>query len=309
MRIVVVGAGVIGSVYAGRLLEAGHEVTLCARGRRLAELCERGLILEDAETGRRTAESVRAVAAPDGVQCDLVVVAVRRDQMLATVPLLANVDDDVLFFGNAAGLISELAGAVGARALFGFPAAGGVRYGAAVRYVLIGQQKTMLGKADSPGSARVAKLADVFSSAGFPVAVSEDPEAWLMAHAAFIVPIALALLRVDVQPGRLAADQALLTAMVRATRQAFRALLTVGNTQIPRNLRALYLVMPQAFASWYWRRTLAGPRGELWFAAHTRAAPEEMLSLAGVLRAAVEAGDRPAPDLNALLEAIAPQER
>ena len=284
MRIVVAGAGVIGSVYAGRLLEAGHEVTLCARGRRLAELRERGLILEDAETGRRTAESVRAVATPDGVQCDLVVVAVRRDQMLATVPLLANMDADVLFFGNPAGLTSELAGAMGAR-LCSVPAAGGVRDGATVRYVLIRQQKTMLAEADSPGSTRVAKLgmsklAEVFSSAGFPVVVSEDPEAWLMAHAAFIVPIALALMRVDVQPGRLAADQALLTALVRATRQAFRALLAVGNTQIPRNLRALYLVMPQAFASWYWRRALAGPRGELWFAAHTRAAPEEMVSLA-----------------------------
>jgi len=130
-----------------------------------------------------------------------------------------------------------------------------------------------------------------------------------MAHAAFIVPIAVALMRVDVHPGRLAADQALLTTMVRATRQAFRALQAGGNTQIPRNLRALYLVMPQAFASWYWRRALTGPRGELWFAAHTRAAPEEMVSLAGALRAAVDADPRPAPDLDALLAAFAPRDR
>jgi ketopantoate reductase len=53
MRILVVGAGVIGSVYAGRLLEAGHSVTLCARGRRFNELHEGGLILEDAQTGER----------------------------------------------------------------------------------------------------------------------------------------------------------------------------------------------------------------------------------------------------------------
>jgi 2-dehydropantoate 2-reductase len=37
MRILILGAGVIGSVYAGHLRDAGHEVTLMARGRRLAE--------------------------------------------------------------------------------------------------------------------------------------------------------------------------------------------------------------------------------------------------------------------------------
>ncbi len=298
-----VGAGVIGSVYAGRLLESGHEVTLCARGRRLAELCDAGLILHDAQTGRRTVHEVRVVPSPDGVSCDLVLVAVRRDQLVGTLPLLAEVDADVMFFGNAAGLTATLAGALGERALFGFPAAGGVRDGAAVRFVLIRQQKTMLADSNPRRSARVQKLAGILGAAGFPTTVSTDPEGWLTAHAAFIVPIGLALLRVDVQPGRLAAEESLLAIMVRATRQAFRALRAAGNTEIPRNLRALYLLMPQRFAVRYWRTALAGPRGELWFAAHTRAAPEEIVSLGVALRAAVAATGRRAPDLEALLAA------
>ena len=56
MRILVLGAGVIGSVYAGKLLEAGHEVVLLARGSRLADLQSHGLLLEDAESGNRTAQ-------------------------------------------------------------------------------------------------------------------------------------------------------------------------------------------------------------------------------------------------------------
>jgi 2-dehydropantoate 2-reductase len=301
MRILVVGAGVIGSVYAARLLEAGHAVTVCARGRRLNELRDGGLILQDAETGRRTAHEVDAVATPDGVACDLALVAVRRDQMVGTVPLLANIDADVMFFGNAAGLTETLEGAIGKRTLFGFPAAGGVRDDVVVRFVLIRAQKTMLADSDRPRSARVRNLARMFESAGFPATISTDPEGWLTAHAAFVVPIQLALCRVDIQPRRLAADQALLTTMVRATRQAFRALQAAGNTEIPRNLRALYLVMPERFAVWYWRKALAGPHGELWFAAHTRAAPEEMASLAAALHAAVDATGRHAPDLETLL--------
>ena len=301
MRILVMGAGVIGSAYAARLLEAGHTVTVCARGRRLSQLRDGGLILQDAETGRRTAHQVGTVATPDGVGCELVLVAVRRDQMVGTVPLLANIDADVMFFGNAAGLTETLAGAIGKRTLFGFPAAGGVREDAVVRFVLIGAQKTMVADSDRRRSARVRSFAQMFKSAGFPATISTDPEGWLTAHAAFVVPIQLALRRVDVQPRQLAADQSLLTTKVRATRQALRALRAAGNTEIPRNLRALYLRMPERFAMWYWRKTFASPRGELWFAAHTRAAPEEMLSLAGALHAAVDASGRRAPDLEALL--------
>ena len=289
-----------GSVYAAHLLEAGNTVTVCARGRRLGELRDGGLILQDAETGRRTAHKVGAVATPDGVACDLALVAVRRDQMVGTVPLLANMDADVMFFGNSAGLTETLTGAIGKRTLFGFPAAGGVRKDAVVRFVLIGAQKTMLADSDRRRSTRVRNLAQMFKSAGFPATISTDPEGWLTAHAAFVAPIQLALRRVDVQP-RLAADQALLTTMVRATRQTFRALQAAGNTEIPRNLRTLYLRMPERFAVWYWHKTLAGPHGELWFAAHTRASPEEMASRARALHAAVNATSRRAPDLEALL--------
>ena len=47
------GAGVIGSVYAGRLLQAGHDVVILARGPRLVELQTLGLILQDTQSGNR----------------------------------------------------------------------------------------------------------------------------------------------------------------------------------------------------------------------------------------------------------------
>lgn len=302
MRVLVVGAGVIGSVYAGRLIDEGHSVTLCARGHRLDELHQSGLILENTQTGQRTRHEVDALQIPAAdTAYDVALVAVRHDQMLPALPLLANLAADVVFFGNAAGLTDQLSDALGDRALFGFPAAGGVREGPVVRYVLIRQQKTMLADTVDRSSPRIRALAATFGAAGFPTHVSADAEAWLTAHAAFIVPIGFALYRVDVQPARLAADRELLATMVRATRQGFRALQAIGNTEIPRNLRVLYQWLPLGFAVRYWHATLAGPRGELWFAGHTRAAPEEMASLAEALRAAVHRGGRPAPDLEALV--------
>ena len=64
MRVLIVGAGVIGSVYTGKLLEAGHEVALLARGRRLSELQAHGLMLEDAESGRHTEVAVSSLSEP-----------------------------------------------------------------------------------------------------------------------------------------------------------------------------------------------------------------------------------------------------
>jgi ketopantoate reductase len=52
MRIVVIGAGVLGSLYAGRLASSGQDVRLLARGARLAELQREPLQLFD-DAGRR----------------------------------------------------------------------------------------------------------------------------------------------------------------------------------------------------------------------------------------------------------------
>lgn len=303
MRILVFGAGVVGSVYAGHLLQASHEVTLLARGRRLEDLRTHGLILDNAETGLREKWPVAVVdaLAPEA-DYDVVLVAVRAEQFSATLPMLATLPDsvNVVFFGNAAGQSSQLRDALGPRALFGFPAVGGARDGAAIRYALINAQQTMLGEPSGVVSERVRQLRTVLRESGFPTTISTHIDGWLIGHAAFVVPIAFALYRVDTDAGRLAADRQALRTMVRATRQAFRALGTTA--EIPFNLRMLHR-LPTAIVAGYWSRVLAGPRGELWFAAHSRAAPQEMRALCAALQAALGRAERETPDLDELLTA------
>jgi 2-dehydropantoate 2-reductase len=48
MRIMVLGAGAIGGYYGGRLVEGGVDVTFLVRGRRAAQLAERGLVIRSA---------------------------------------------------------------------------------------------------------------------------------------------------------------------------------------------------------------------------------------------------------------------
>lgn len=304
MRILILGAGVIGSVYAGQLLQAGHDVALVARGKRLRDLRAHGLVLRNAESSEHLELAIEVLDAPArDARYDLVVVAVRCEQLSGTLPILAATTHvrDVLFFGNTAGHARGLIEGLGDCALFGFPAAGGVLDGAAVRFVLIRQQKTMLGEPSGAMSSRVRRLQAVFTDAGFPTRLTADIDGWLLGHAAFVVPIAFALYRADTDAARLARDTVTLRLMVRATAQAFRALRTAHVAEIPTNLAILYLWMPRQFAVAYWRRVLASPRGELWFAGHTRGAVQEMTLLRDELIAAVHRTGRPAPDLDTLL--------
>ena len=141
---------------------------------------------------------------------DLVLVTVRAEQLVSTLPVLTSMNDDshVLFFGNTANREAELRATLGDRVLFGLPAAGGTLDGPVLRYVLISQQKTMLGEHDGATSPRVRHLQSVLEESGFPTLISANIADWLVGHAAFVVPIAFALYRFRVNPARLAADPA-----------------------------------------------------------------------------------------------------
>ena len=54
MSILIYGAGNIGSIYAGLLADAGHDVSILARGERLDRIRDHGVELEDFVTGEHT---------------------------------------------------------------------------------------------------------------------------------------------------------------------------------------------------------------------------------------------------------------
>jgi 2-dehydropantoate 2-reductase len=90
VEILVYGAGVLGSLYGARLQEAGHSVTLLARGQRLAELRQYGIVLEEGESGRRTATKVRVVETlGTDDPYDLVLVIMRKNQVSGVLPSIA----------------------------------------------------------------------------------------------------------------------------------------------------------------------------------------------------------------------------
>ena len=287
-QVLVVGAGVIGSVYAGRLAEAGHLVTLVARGGRLAQLEPSGLRLRR-PGGSEVRPMVTVVDQIPRAAFDLVLVAVRREQVAAAArQVAASVPGRVMLFGNFAGMVDELGSVLGDdRTLVGFPGIGGrIEPDGLVTYVPIDQQPTVVGTSGTQGEQARAIVA-CLREAGFDTLEQPNMAGWLASHAALVVPMAAAIRAAGGQADALADQSDLLRLAVRATRAMYRNQRRRDELVVNRNLRLLYLVMPVWFATRYWSGALRGDFGELAFAAHTRHAWDEMALLATWLRSTI----------------------
>ena len=125
MKILVYDAGPLGTLFAARLGQGGHEVSLLPRGQRLADSREHGLVLEVALTRVRTVTHLPIVERldPDDAY-DLIAVIMRKNRALEILPVLAanRPTPNILFLMNNAAGPDELVKAVGKeRVLMGFP--------------------------------------------------------------------------------------------------------------------------------------------------------------------------------------------
>lgn len=279
MHIVIVGAGVIGSVYGAHLGAAGHRISVLAHGERTTTVSAQGLRVRDVTTGSETyspAELVSTVRQPD---IDLVLVAVRREQLSAVAAALAEVPPGalVLFMGNNPSGRSGLPGLSEASVALGFPGVGGSYADGLVTYYRIAQQPTAIEASDEP---RLAALSGVLASRGLAVQRVPDMDGWLAYHAVFIAAVSAALYRCGTDPVRLAGDRGTLKLMCAAITEGFQALKAMHVGGCPRNLATLHSPWLAPVAVTYWARAMRSPMGELAFAAHARRAETEMRGLA-----------------------------
>lgn len=302
MKILVFGAGVLGSLYAAKLQRAGHQVTVLARGRRLEELRAHGIRMVDESTGEETATRVELIERLNPEQAfDLVLVIVRKNQLASVLPALAanHFTPSVLFMVNNAAGPSEMIAALGRhRVILGFPGAGGTRVDGIVRYRIAAIQRTTIGELDGTDSRRILSIARLLREAGFPVAVSGNMDAWLKTHVALVSPVANAIYMAGGNTFRLARTRDALVLLVRAVREGQRVLHRLGCPIVPAQLRLLSWIPEPALVALL-SKGLATEAAQLMLARHANAARDEMKMLTDeFVRLAARAGlSTPAMDV------------
>lgn len=279
MNVLIVGAGVIGTVYGAQLGAAGHAISVLEHGDRTDLIAVRGLHARDVSSGVETHVPVTVVSGAGAPDLDVALVALRRDHLQSAAGALAEISRNalVLYMGNNPAGRAGIPSGSGAEVALGFPGVGGTIAAGVATYYTISQQPTTIEATDEP---RLAALADAWTARGLPVQRVADMDGWLAYHAVFIASICAALYRCGTDPRRLAHDRATLKLMSLAITQGFAGLRGARVRGCPRNLGILHSRWLMPVATRYWARAMRSPMGELAFAAHARHAEPEMRALA-----------------------------
>ncbi|MFJ3415920.1 ketopantoate reductase family protein [Streptomyces sp. NPDC086082] len=257
MKLLVYGAGVCGSLFAARMHEAGHDVTLLARGERLAALRRQGVQLAE-EDGPVRRVPIPVTEHPGG-EYDLITVFVRTHQVDAVLASLAGVRGDVLFLLNWAAGPETLGAVIGPeRVLLGFPTTGGTMDGDVVRHrkpgFLTRRVPMPIGEPDGRTTPRLAHIVETFRAAGINAKAEPRMAAWLRTHAAFEVPLGQAVHAAG-GPVELADDPDAVRGMLHLMRENLAAMET---PPVPRAFAALR-TLPQGLLVAVLRRFLKSP--------------------------------------------------
>lgn len=193
MRLLIFGAGVIGSFYAALFAEAGYETAVYARGGRLAQLRADGLRYET-QSGVRTASItvLDAISAEDIY--DYIFITVRENQLGAALRELAdNQSPNLVTMVNSLESYEAWEKICGAgRIIPAFPGAGGGFADGVLRAALTPRivQPTTFAEISGKRTPRAGELKTILKRAGIPCQVVPDMHLWQLCHLAMVVPLA-----------------------------------------------------------------------------------------------------------------------
>ena len=243
MKILVYGAGVIGSIFASKLLQAKNDVTILARNKRYDDILKNGIILYNPKTQLTETTKIKVIdKLLEDMIYDYIFVVMQKTQVSSILDILTkNKSPNIVFVVNTALGYDEWAKSVGSkRLMIGFPSAGGEIKDGIVSY-FIGKgfmhifQTTTFGELTGEKTKRLAELVNMFSKAKIPSVSCSNIDAWQKTHVAVVTCIANSLYSYDCDNKKLGNSQDSINKMIYAIRDGFSVLKALGIPTPPTN--------------------------------------------------------------------------
>ncbi len=232
MRILVFGAGVIGSNLAADLFAAGRDVTILARGEWADTLEKNGLIIDPIFSPRKKAYRIPVIRElkTDDIY-DVIFVVMRYTQLESILPdLAANGSKNIVFVGNNLAPEACFGKLPGKKVLFAFSMAAGHRE--KDRVVSISLHKITIGQLKgAPSNERLIR--EIFAGTNVKAAYQPNMGDYLLCHAAFVTPVALACYYCDGDLKRIKNDKAYLNRIIDANIEGYTAIENAGHEILP----------------------------------------------------------------------------
>lgn len=315
MKILIYGAGPLGSVFAARLHQGGHDISILARGWRLADLREHGVVIHNVVNNEWVTARVNVVEqlAPDD-DYDLIMVIMRKNNALDILPILAantRVPNILFLMNNAAGPDALVKALGKERVLTGFPASAGYRDGHVI-HCLTGTEEEPssipFGEVDGSITERTRRIAAVFDTTpGFKAEIRADMDAWYKYHVALLMPsLAPALYACGTDRMRLLRTRDAIVLAIRAVREGFRVLKAKGLPLTPSSFR-LFAWLPEPLLVWVLRKRFADERMEIALVRHANAARDEIKHLTDEFLTLAQTTNVPTPNIDRLYPYLDPE--
>ena len=194
MRILIYGAGVIGSLYAALFAEAGYDTSIYARGKRLEVLRNNGLFYKKNQEVIKAEIKILGGLANDDIY-DFILLTVRENQLYeALAELKNNKSTTIVTMVNSLDSYKKWEDIVGkGKILPAFPGAGGSInedgiLDAALTPRMI--QPTTFAEISGNRSERIKQFSKILRHAHIPYQKVMDMHMWQLCHLAMVVPIA-----------------------------------------------------------------------------------------------------------------------
>ncbi|CAM4395533.1 2-dehydropantoate 2-reductase [Paenibacillus endophyticus] len=242
MRILVFGAGVLGSYLAHALVRGDHDVTVLARGKRAEQLEKDGLVIRHYFQRRTTVDRVNVIHAlqPEDLY-DLIFVVMKYNDFQSVLPILAeNNSQNIVLVGNNADVhgmqnILHESSIVKKNVSFGFQLSGGLREESGRIVCIRGGGQMVLGSLTGEIPFKHV-VEDAFKHVSYKLTYHDDMDAWLKSHIVPIVALNSISYLYDGDYKKASKDKALLKQAISVMDEGFQVLEKLGYTAIPASL-------------------------------------------------------------------------
>jgi ketopantoate reductase len=288
MKILVYGAGIVGSTYGWQLSETGHDVTvLVKKGKK--QLIEKSGITINCSDFRGNKKQVTQTNFRPTVIEDLsplndyefIIVSVNNIQLKEVLPILSKGagNANILFFQNNWDDFDEIQKYLAPEQyFFGFPfMVGGGRDENGINSVISGlkQSHTLLGETNGETTPRLKKMADSFRDANLKPVITNQIIPWLITHYAVAAGLSAGVMKAGGSMKTFAGDSKLLRESFMSIREGLEVCRKRGIE--PKTVKAVvFYTFPFFISIPIAKKIFSKEVLSLMFEGHVEHAPDEM---------------------------------
>ena len=279
MRVLIIGAGVLGCNMAHNFYKAGKDVTLLARGRWGENIRENGLVIKNKFSLKPSCDRIPVIGelSRDN-EFDVIFVCLIYTQLQSIMDTLKNnLTKNIVFIGNnvdAEGFAKALSDK---NVMFGFASSAGHRE--SDRVVSIDLKKITIGDLKTKASNK-SLIDEIFSNTKYKTVYEPNIGDYLISHAAFVIPAAFVCYYTDGNLKRIKNDKVYIYKIIDANAECYLAVETLGHELLPKGEEEYRSPKYRKMCYRFYKLMCSTVLGKLCVSDHAMSAVDEMNVLA-----------------------------